>query len=163
MSRAWTTATFALAGLVVALVVGTLVLRPSGDGLVAAARELVPEGYEVHGQGVDEGNVLLGWSDVGGVRAVDPDGRVQDVVVTDLARAAGWEVVAHEPSDAGSWSRLHRPAFTAQLVLGTEAGEAEATVMVERDGSEVGRIGLAALLGATVGGVQGWRRGRGAR
>lgn len=81
-----------LAGALVGLVVGWLLLRPSAVDLLDAALDLVPAGFVVDGQGVDEGNVLLGWEDVAGVVAHDGERAPDDVRIEDLARAEGWTV-----------------------------------------------------------------------
>ncbi|MDM8084521.1 hypothetical protein QUV83_07085 [Cellulomonas cellasea] len=140
-------------GALVGLVVGWLLLRPSGGDLVAAAHDLVPGGFAVQGEGLQRGNLLLGWEDIGGVVATDPDVRWDEIAVEEIARAAGWTVVRHQPAAARTLTLLERPGLEADVVVRTEDGDAEVTVMVQRDGSEWLRVATGVLAGAGLGGV----------
>lgn len=138
-------------GGIVGLALGWAFVRPSGDDLVRAARELVPEDFTVVGQGVHEGNVLLGWEDVAGLSATSSESSRDEVVIEDLADAAGWTVVWRDPSTSLNSGLLERSGLEARVTVGTEDGAAEVLVLVQRDGSEWWRVVLALLVGAGAG------------
>ncbi|MCC2335440.1 hypothetical protein [Cellulomonas wangsupingiae] len=138
-------------GALVGLVVGWLVLRPSGSDLLAEARDLVPRGFSVEDEGLQRGNVLLGWEDVAGVTATGSAATDGDLAVPQLARAAGWTVVTDHPAAADDFYLLERPGLEARVSLYVQGAGSEVWVTVQRDGSQWWWVGATGLAGAAVG------------
>lgn len=179
MRRRWVLVGGLLGGLL-GVGVGWFVLRPSDGELLAAARDLVPEGFAIVGDGVADGQPLLGWPGRAGVHALAPDVAWDDVDLLSRAQAAGWGLDRVTDEDDGWEGQLRRTGMVADLDLapialadadggarleeaparepggpGTVVVGSDLVVDVRRDGSAGLVVGLAALAGAVVGAVVG--------
>ncbi len=165
VSRAAPVVVLAVLGAAVGAVVGWVVLLPSAADMLDAARSLVPEGFTIEGEGVQEGVPLLGWPDIAGVVSTDADARWHEVPIDAAADAAGWRATDRDVSETRTWIDLRRPGYVADVrVRGVEDGPgAEVEVHVQRDGSEWARVWAAAGAGAVAGGaLMVWGRRRAA-
>lgn len=154
MRRTGVVLTGAAVGALLGGLVGWFLIRPAGGDLVDAAEGLVPEGFRVEGSGLQEGNALLGWEEIGGAVGRAPDLGWQDVAVEDAVRDAGWDVVMCDRSDTGVECTLTRSGLRARFDLGTVDAVTEVDVQVRRDDAGGGpSVVVPAVVGAALGAV----------
>lgn len=132
-----------LPGALLGVGVGWFVLRPSDGDLLAAARELVPEGFAVVGDGVEGGQLLPGWPGRAGVHALAPDVAWDDVDLLARAEAAGWNLDRVTDEDDGWEVQLRRIGMVADLDLSpfALAGVDGAALLDEPPAGEPGELG----------------------